>query len=270
MSHSDEERAEAQAQERRSPSGKIIHDAILAEGVEELSRPVSALFWSGLAAGLSMGFSLITQGLIQSHLPPSQWRILLVRFGYSVGFLCVVLGRQQLFTENTLTAVLPLLHRRNVATLWQMLRLWAVVLLANLVGALAVSWAVMQPGSFDDPIRAAFVQLGHEAMPGGFWLMLWRGVFAGWLIALMVWLLPFAETGRVAVIIIITYIVGLGGFTHIVAGSVEAFALAVAHEEAWTTVLGGYLVPTLIGNIIGGVTLVAALNHAQVIAGAKS
>lgn len=269
MEHSEEQREQSQAQERRSPSGKIVYAAILAEGEEELERPSSALFWSGLAAGLSMGFSLISQALLQAHLPPTQWRTLVVRLGYSVGFLCVILGRQQLFTENTLTAVLPLLAQRSTRALRQMLRLWGVVLAANLLGAVVVSWAAVQPGTFDERVRAAMVELGHEAMANGPWLVLWRGVFAGWLIALMVWLLPFAETGRIGIIIIITYIVGLGGFSHVVAGSVEAFTLACAHEKAWATVLGGYVLPVLIGNIIGGVTLVAALSHAQVVAGSE-
>jgi formate/nitrite transporter FocA (FNT family) len=269
MSEPAEEREEVQAQERRSPSGRIVHAAILAEGEEELGRPGSALFWSGLAAGLSMGFSLIAQGLLQAHLPAAQWRSLVVRLGYSLGFLCVVLGRQQLYTENTLTAVLPVLHRRSMPALRNMLRLWGIVLVANLLGALLIGWAVTISGTFEPRVQAAFIELGHEAMQHGFWIALWRGIFAGWLIALMVWLLPFAETGRVAVIVIITYIVGLGGFTHIVAGAVEVFSLAASHEKSWLTVLGSYALPTLIGNTIGGVTLVAALNHAQVCAGAE-
>jgi formate/nitrite transporter FocA (FNT family) len=104
-------------------------------------------------------------------------------------------------------------------------------------------------------------------MAHGFGTVLWRGVFAGWLIALMVWLLPFAEMARVWVIIIVTYVVGLGQFSHIVAGAVEVFALASAGEKSWLDVFGHFIIPTLIGNIIGGVTLVAAINHAQIVAG---
>ncbi len=83
----------------------------------------------------------------------------------------------------------------------------------------------------------------------------------------MVWLLPFAETARVWVIIFITYLVGLGHFSHIVAGSIETFTIAAMGQKAWLDVLGSYIVPTLIGNILGGVSLVATLNHAQVVAG---
>ena len=83
----------------------------------------------------------------------------------------------------------------------------------------------------------------------------------------MVWLLPVAETGRIWVIIIITYLVGLGGLSHIIAGSVEASFVAASGQVTWMHCLAGYMLPTLAGNVIGGVSLVAALNYAQVVAG---
>src|SRR5215207_8851999 len=102
-----------EAEERSAPSGKVVYKAILKEGEGELARSSSALFWSGLAAGLSMGLSMIAEGLLHAHLPDAPWRPLVAKFGYSVGFLIVILGRQQLFTENTLTPVLPLLRRKD-------------------------------------------------------------------------------------------------------------------------------------------------------------
>src|SRR3954452_17946948 len=106
-----------EAESRSSPSGKIVYKAICTESEEELDRPTSALFWSGLAAGLSMGFSLVGEGLLRAHLPDEHWRPLVAKFGYSIGFLIVILGRQQLFTENTLTPVLPLLQEKESKTL---------------------------------------------------------------------------------------------------------------------------------------------------------
>ena len=259
----------SEAEERSAPSGKVVYKAILKEGEEELARPSSALFWSGLAAGLSMGFSMIAEGLLTAYLPEAEWRPLAAKFGYSVGFLIVVLGRQQLFTENTLTPILPLLQRKEGAGLANVLRLWAVVLAANLLGALIVALVAAQTNAFDPEVRRAFVEMGHKAIAHDFWTTLLRGVFAGWLIALMVWLLPFAESARVWVIVVITYVVGLGHFSHIIAGAVEVFALAAAGQTTWANVFGGYIVPTLIGNVLGGVTLVATLNHAQVVAGGR-
>lgn len=87
---------------------------------------------------------------------------------------------------------------------------------------------------------------------------------SGWLIALMVWLIPGAETSEVAVIIIITYLVGLGNLAHIIAGSVEVLYAVTSGAASWGEYFGGFMIPTLLGNIIGGVSLVAALNYAQV------
>jgi len=256
-----------EVEERSSPSGKVVYKAILKEGYEELGRPSSALFWSGLAAGLSMGFSLITEGLLHAYLPDTYWRPLVAKLGYSVGFLIVILGRQQLFTENTLTPMLPLLQRKDGGTALNVLRLWSVVLAANLLGALLLALAAARTNAFDPHVRAAFAEIGAKAVEPGFGTILLRGIFAGWLIALMVWLLPFAETARFWVIILITYVVGLGQLSHVIAGSVEVFVLAAAGGATWAGVVGGYVVPTLVGNILGGVTLVAALNHAQVVSG---
>lgn len=267
--HSTQKSEYQEASELKAPSSKVVFHTISKEGVEELQRPSSALFWSGLAAGLSMGFSMIAEGLLHAYLPDAPWRPLVAKFGYSAGFLIVILGRQQLFTENTLTPILPMLHGNSAARPANVLRLWSVVLAANLIGALAVALIAALTSVFEPDVKRSFAEIGHKAMEPGFATTLLRGVFAGWLIALMVWLLPFAESARVWVIIFITYLVGIGHFSHIIAGAVEVFTLAAMGEAAWPSVLGSYIIPTLIGNIIGGVTLVAGLNYAQVTSGGE-
>ena len=262
-----EQREEEEVEERSAPAGSIVYKAIRKEGEDELKRSTSALAWSGLAAGLSMGFSFVGQALIQGFLPSGKWQPLVVSFGYSLGFLIVVLGRQQLFTENTLTVILPLLTERDRATFMNVLRLWTVVLLANLVGAVLFALVIAKTEAFEPNVYDAFATLGKEALGGTFLIKLLRGIFAGWLIALMVWLLPFAETGRIWVIIILTYFVGLGHLSHVIAGATEVFFVAATGKAAWSEAVGGYVLPALIGNIIGGVSLVAAINHAQVVSG---
>jgi formate-nitrite transporter family protein len=268
--HELSEREHKEAVQHAALTAATVYEAVRLEGVEELARPSSALAWSGVAAGLSMGFSLITQALIWSYLPDAPWRVLVSRLGYTVGFVIVVLGRQQLFTENTLTPVLPLLSERGWGSLGNVLRLWAIVLAANLAGTAAVGWMLGHTGVFTPAVGQALTIITRQAVAGDVWTVLLRGVFAGWLIALMVWLLPFAESARVSVIVVISYVVALGGFTHIVAGSVDVFYLlgidAIGAEQAWL----GYMLPTLAGNVIGGLALVAALNHAQVMAGRRT
>lgn len=246
------------------PRAAIVHEIIREEGEDELARRVSALWWSGLAAGLSMGFSLVAEGLLRHHLPEAAWRPLIESFGYTVGFVIVVLGRQQLFTENTLTAVIPVLTRRDRNSLLGMARLWSVVLVANLVGAaIFAALAASAPVASPD-LRDEFLAIAGEAFEGDFLALLVQGVLAGWLIALMVWLLPAAGSARLFVILLITYLVALGGFAHIIAGSVEVLYGVIAGRIGVLAYLGGYALPVLIGNVAGGTALVAIVNHAQV------
>jgi len=249
---------------RSAPRATIVYEAIRREGEEELARNTSALIWSGLAAGLSMGFSFLMEALLASGLPAADWRPLISKFGYCVGFLIVVLGRQQLFTENTLTPILQLFHRADLRTLLHVLRLWAMVLSANIAGAFLFALLVAKTELFPAGVTQILSEISGKVFVGSFWQTLFSAVFAGWLIALMVWLLPFAETARVTVIIIITYVVGLGGFAHIIAGSVNAFYALLVGNVSIADVAGRFFVPALLGNIIGGMTFVSVVNYAQV------
>lgn len=262
-------RQEQESEDLTSVTALVVHETIRKNGEEELARPVQALAWSGLAAGLSMGFSFLAEALFRTYLPNAAWRPLLTNLGYPVGFLIVIVGRQQLFTENTLTAIIPLLARRNRPTFQAVLRLWSVVLAANLVGAHLFAWAVGNLPVLRPVFRDALQQIATEAADVSFTAALLRGIFAGWLIAMIVWMLSATESGRIAIIVILTYIVGLAGLTHIIAGSVEVLYLVMTGLKSWLFYLGQYMIPTLIGNILGGVSLVSALNHAQVVAGAR-
>jgi formate/nitrite transporter FocA (FNT family) len=256
-----------EARKRRSPSGRVVYDAVMQEADEELERPSSALFWSALAAGLSMGFSMVGEALLRHYLPEASWRPTVAKLGYSFGFLIVILGRQQLFTENTLTPILPLMRRKDLHTLGDVARLWGVIFVANMLGALAFALVASKTAAFEGAVRHEFVALGHDAMQHGFGTVVLKGIFAGWLIALLVWMLPYSESAHFWVILAMTWLIGMGHFSHVVAGAVEVFSTAWAGEKPWGHVMLHWLVPALIGNCIGGVTLVAALNHAQVVAG---
>jgi formate/nitrite transporter FocA (FNT family) len=212
-----------------------------------------------------MGFSFIAEALLQSLLPDTSWRPLVSKLGYSVGFMIVILGRQQLFTENTLTPVIHVLRERSGSVLISALRLWMVVLAANLLGTMIFGIGLYWADAFEPPQSAALVAVAEHAVDGDFGDTFLSAILAGWLIALMVWLLPAAETARVNVIIIITYLVGLGGFSHIIAGSTQAVYALMSGTTSFSEALVSFLVPTLLGNVIGGVAFVAALNYAQVV-----
>jgi formate/nitrite transporter FocA (FNT family) len=255
---------EERAREEGVPEGELIYRSVRQDGDFALDQSSSELMWSGFAAGLSMGFSLIAEGLLRAHLPDAPWTPLVSKFGYTAGFLIVILGRQQLFTEQTLTAILPLLAKnRPQGTVQNVARLWTIVLFANLAGCAVTSGATALTSAFSPDIQHAFSSIGQAAMSQDFPTTLVRGIYAGFLIAVMVWLLPGAEAARVWIVVLLTYLVGVGEFTHIIAGSAECFYLIFRGERTVAEYIVRYFVPTLIGNASGRVLFVAALAHAQ-------
>jgi formate/nitrite transporter FocA (FNT family) len=259
--HLDEEER-GQAAEHASLRALVIHEVLRKEGEEELSRPASALAWSGLTAGMSMGFSFLGLALVRSALPNAPWSRLVDSIGYTVGFLIVILGRQALFTESTLTAVLPVLVRRDRKTLLATLKFWVVVLSCNLLGTYIFAGIISVPGIFPTEVRNSLLATALDAIGGSFWPTLIKAILAGWLIAVMVWLLPSARTAKMFVIILLTYIVGIGRFSHIIAGSVDSAFAVFSGQAPLSAYFIGFLIPTILGNTIGGVGMVALLNHA--------
>ena len=260
-------REQNEAEERSAPTGAVVYEAIYREGESELARSSSALAWSGIAAGLSMAFSFVTSAVLQARLPDQPWRPLLVALGYPVGFVIVILGRQQLFTENTLTVMLPLFRKRDGKTLVNVVRLWAVVLFSNVLGAFVMAAVLAKTDAVSNETFRGMRALAQLSLGTSFSITVLRGIFAGWLAALTVWLLPFAETARPWVIALITYVVGVAHFSHVIAGAVEAAFLVIVGDSSCSEFSIGFFVPALIGNVLGGVLLVAAINHAQVVSG---
>jgi formate-nitrite transporter family protein len=256
-----------QKEQRQAAAGAqmgalVIHEIVREQGEEELERSFGGLAWSGLAAGLSIGFSFLVQATMRAGLPDTPWRPLVDGFGYSVGFLIVILGRQQLFTETTLTAVIPALTRRNIQTVMLVLRVWVIVLSANIAATWAFAAIAAIPGVFPAATLQAMVEISAHTMEGSFWHTILTAGSAGWLIGLMVWLLPSADSSRPAIIVLLTWVIAICQFPHIIAGSVEAaFAVFTGHATIADYALR-FLIPTFLGNAAGGTILAALLNHA--------
>jgi len=241
-----------------------IYQVVRHEGETEMARPATSLWWSGVAAGLSITFSVFAEAVLHKYLPEAGWRPLVTGFGYTVGFLLVVLARQQLFTENTITAVLPVVANPTGKNFYRLLRLWGIVFAANLTGTLiAALFSTFAPTPIPG-IRETIIEISHHAVAHGFFEAIFLGVPAGFLIAAMVWLMPSAETARFHVVTLVTYIIAIGGFSHIVVGSFEAFMLLVNGEIGLGTMLAHFTIPVLIGNVVGGTALFAMLAYAQV------
>ncbi|CZT28640.1 MULTISPECIES: formate/nitrite transporter family protein [Pseudomonas] len=255
---------EREIDENQPPRAAVLHETIRMQGDHELERSVAALWWSALAAGLTMGLSLMAMGLLNSRLEGIPGSHVISSLGYSAGFLAVILARQQLFTENTITAVLPVMSKLNLANIWRLLRLWGVVLTGNLVGTLTVAYVMLNLPIFDTSTDKAFLEIGHKVMENDLGQMFSKGIVSGWMIATMVWMIASMENAKIAIIVLITYLMALGDFTHIVVGSAEVSYLVFAGELGWKDFWFAFAGPTLAGNIIGGSFIFALISHAQI------
>jgi len=258
----------AEEEEEIQEYGKLrpvaIYEVVRREGVEELGRPWRSLWWSGLAAGLSISLSLTAQGTLHALLPDAPWRPLVESFGYTVGFLIVILARQQLFTEITLSAVLPVLADPTRKVLAALGRNWAVVFLANMVGTAIFAAVLSIEGILPPFVREGALAVSAHVVEREIGAGFMRAIFAGWMMALLVWLLPLAEAARFWVVTLLTYLIALFQLSHVVAGSVELFLLMFVGRLGVLEGLGIHLLPWLLGNIIGGAALFALLAYGQV------
>ncbi|MBY0618598.1 formate/nitrite transporter family protein [Sphingomonas ursincola] len=243
----------------------LIYRAISRSGRHELARPFSALWWSGVGAGLAISLSILCKGILTALLPDTAWAPAVTNLGYSVGFLVVIMGRMQLFTENTVTPILPLLAYPSISRLNQTARLWAIVFAANMTGCLIAAILMVHAGIIPPLQMSGVLSVSrHYAEVAPLDHLLW-GMPAGFMIASLVWMLPRIESaGEVLMITIVTYMIGLGGFSHVVAGSTELFIVMLMGELSPIKAVFGGILPALVGNVIGGTVIFAALAYAQV------
>ncbi len=129
---------------------------------------------------------------------------MLENLGYTFGFIIVIMARQQLFTENTVTAVLPVMHNPTLGNVGLLMRLWSVVLAGNLIGTAVAAWAFNYMPIFDEPTRQAFVSIAEDVMKNSPTEMFANAIISGWLVATMVWMFPVAGAAKIVVIILMT------------------------------------------------------------------
>ncbi len=248
----------------KAADARELHRTVRETGEAELKRPAAALFWSGLAAGLAITTSLVAEAAIHRALPAEDWAELVVALGYPVGFLIVILGRMQLFTESTVTAMLPLVTRPSRWALTRTLRLWGIVLGANMTGT-AIAAALIDAGLLGNAeLHHAAIVVSERILELGAWDTFLNAIPAGFLIAIIAWTLPNAREQSFWVVFAITYIVAIAGFSHSVVGSDEAFLLLFDGRTTVTQTLFALIGPAVLGNLVGGAGLFAMLAHAQV------
>lgn len=248
------------------PSAEDIYQQVATNARQELKRSNLALAISGFGGGAFMGLSALGTGIAVALIGTSPAAHMISRMFYTIGFIVVIVGRSQLFTENTLYPVALVLAEKR--ELWNTLRLWAIVLPANVAGALAFAVIVSWTPALDPSYVNALTSLGAAAIAHSAAHIFWSGVIAGWMIALAAWMVSGSHsiTGSVAVIWLLTYVVGLGDFAHCIASSCEVFVTVLTQHAPWFA-YPRWFIPAVLGNICGGVGLVTVLEYGQVIYG---
>ncbi len=245
---------------------KILAQEI-ATGVEELERSTSGLLLSGLSAGLDVGFSLFLMGVMMTLAGPTLPRPvveILVACMYSVGFIFVILGRSELFTEHTTLAVLPVLGGR--ATVPQLLRLWGLIYVSNLAGATIFAAIAAWVGPALGVIEPwALGKIAHGLVDHPAPVVLASGVLAGWMMGLLSWLVTAARdtVSQLLFVWLITFAIGLSHLHHAIAGTVEVLAGLFSGQGITANAFALFLLLSTAGNILGGVIFVAILKFAH-------
>lgn len=250
---------------RRHPDDVLV--VTIEEGLEQLARPTLSLGLSAVAAGLILGFTAMAVAVVSVAVQPlAEWPMLqrlALALVYPLGFVLCLMSGAELYTEHTATAVYPVLDRQ--ARFGSLLRLWVTIVAGNLVGAF-VSASLMIGADSVIGARQGYIEIGRHLVAFPSMALLLSAVLAGWLMALGAWLIMATPptVSQIVSIYIVTFLIGLGGLHHSIAGAVEIFAAVFASNEfGWAEVLR-FLSLALVGNLIGGSLFVAALNYAHI------
>ncbi len=259
------EKEEAFVSDATRLSARLIYEVIRRDGEEELRRPVPSLVWSGIAAGILISLSVLGESILRTHLNSDlPGSFLVENMGYTLGFIVVIFGRMQLFTENTLTTVLPVIARPDRAKIVAMVRLWTIVLAANVAGAFIAASFLGLTEVLGPDLRQSFTELSHHAVGFGAYEGFIRAIPAGVLIAAVVWMMPSAQGNAFFTVFAFTWLIAAGDFAHVVAGSVEMAFLLVRLELGIVPALLEFFLPVLAGNVVGGTAIFALMAWGQV------
>jgi formate/nitrite transporter FocA (FNT family) len=241
-------------------AGEILEN-VVAEGREELGRASMGLAFSAFGAGLNISFSVIALAVVGALTGGVG---LLALIAYPIGFLIVILGKEELFTENTVTPVAVSLTDRS--TVPNMLRMWAILLVFNVLGTIAFAFAVTYGEVLNPTSLQLLVEEVSHQLENGFWLMTLKAIFGGWLVAMVAWLMAASRdtVSQVLFIWLLVFLIPTSGLVHCIAGSSEVLVSVFVGETSWGEYLFEFLIPATLGNAVGGIVLVTLLNYGQV------
>lgn len=254
------------------PAREILA-SMIEKGKHEIDREADGLFLSSLSAGLDIGFGPLLMGVILTLSAGSYGDLqteLLLASAYSVGFIFVILGRSELFTEHTTLAVMPVIDGQ--ASVKKLGRLWGVVYAGNIIGGLIFTSlaVILMPGLGVITPEAFGIIADKLVSHPAHWILV-AGIFAGWLMGLLAWLVTSAENtiGRVFFIWMVTATIGMLHLPHSIAGNVEVLFGLFTTSSITVIDYIIFLSLSTIGNAIGGATFVGLMKYGHVTRGAK-
>ncbi|HWA96847.1 MAG TPA: formate/nitrite transporter family protein [Pirellulales bacterium] len=239
----------------------------LREGRESIKAPALVLVLSGISAGLDLGFSPLMVAVMHQltgDLSHAANQIASAN-AYAIGFIFVVIGRSELFTEQTSLAVLPVLN--GDAPIAALLRLWFLVYCSNLAGGavFALLTSFVGPG-LQIVSPETLGELARQTMSYSSRTILLSAVLAGWLMGLLSWLVA-AGRGTISQLVLVwlvTSTIGLAHLHHAVAGSIELMMASFAGHGVGLSEIGRFHLCTTLGNIVGGAVFVALIKYGHV------
>ena len=244
------------------------------EGLSQLQRSTLGLSLSGLSAGLDIGFGPFLMAVVftmSSGAFSDPVTGLLVANAYAVGFIFVVLGRSELFTEHTTLAVVPVLNRQ--ASVTDLARLWGIIYVSNLVGGTAFAALAVHLGpelATIDPV--AFGEIAHGLVGYSWSTMFLSAMLAGWLMGLMTWLVAAGQNtiSQAFFVWLVAIVIGLAHLPHSIAGSVEVLMGVFSQAELTVADFGHFLLWSTLGNVVGGSVFVGLLKYGHGVRGGTS
>lgn len=246
---------------------QILEEQIDAS-LQEFNRSNTGLFMSAFTAGLEIGFSILAIGtvftLFSDLISPESLKVYLA-LCYSVGFIFVIIGRSELFTEHTALAILPVLNRS--VSLKELFALWGIVYAGNLLGGFLFGFLLVNVGPQVGFInQESFYFLAHELVKFEWNVIFLSALLAGWMMGLLGWLVTSSQetVSRILMIILVTALIGLGGLHHCIVGSIEVFAGMITSERISSMDYFKFQLWATLGNIIGGSVFVAVLKFSHI------
>ncbi|MFT5245024.1 MAG: formate/nitrite transporter FocA (FNT family) [Psychroserpens sp.] len=242
-----------------------IISRVIREGEEIFKINNKAITLSAIIAGLEIGFSyflICSLYYLLSGTMAENTIFKLFSLVYPIGFILVVLGKSALFTEQTSVLTIPVLNGQR--TIWELLRVWGLVILGNLIGGILFTLFIsLLAPNLNLFTHETMVKIGSHVVDYDAWVLFLSAIVAGWLMGLLNWLINSVKNSltRIFLIFMITGVIGFGGFHHSIVGNIEVFG-AFLHSNTITLLdYLAFLALAVVGNAIGGAVVVGLFKY---------